>query len=191
MQETRNPIIRRWYRLGLLTLMVMCSLGTPLTSIHARPPYNAEVQSMVARLQSVPVFSNMATQRVFDVFQWGKQVGKHPNVFTTIGDSNTTNGDFMRPLGVTGSVCELGPYAELQTSIDYFSAPIPGLETNSFAHGSAAAGRGFSSAAVLDPFWADRAMCNTGETPLLCEYRVSRPAAAIICSARSTSTTAI
>jgi hypothetical protein len=139
-----------------------------------------DAEALMSRLQAVPLFSNFDTDRVFDIFEWGQQVFKRPNVFTTVGDSNTTNGDFLRPLGMRSGGCDLGAYASLQETVDFFSAEPVGDNGNSFTNDSIAADRGFSSATVLDPFWADPNICLRNESPLLCEYRVARPSIAVI-----------
>lgn len=169
----------RFYRaaIGVMLVVFMLKLWD---AAQAQSSTDPSIQIMTERLQSVPIFTNLGTPRVYDIFHWGQQISKRADVFTTVGDSNTTNGDFMRPLGLSQSDCDLGAYANLQATIDYFTAAFEGQENNPFTRKSAAADRGFGSANVLDPFWADRGMCERGETPLLCEYRVSRPSAAII-----------
>jgi lysophospholipase L1-like esterase len=51
---------------------------------------------------------------------------------------------------------------------------------NPFSSNSIAAGNGWSTASVLNPPQADPNVCRAGETPLQCEYRVSRPSVALI-----------
>jgi hypothetical protein len=167
--------------LGLLAAVLLIYGALTVTgSADAQEGEDPEVQAMIQRLQSVPIFTNLATPRVYDIFNWGKQISKRADVFTTVGDSNTTNGDFMRPLGIEGAGCNLGPYSNLQATIDFYTQAFQDAERNPFTHDSVAADMGFSSATVLDSFWSDRDYCDGRETPLLCEYRVSRPSAAII-----------
>ncbi len=66
----------------------------------------------------------------------------------------------------------LGPYTSLQPVIDYFAG--------SFQRKSIASMRGFTAASALSPIWADPKVCQPGETPLACEYRVHKPVLAFI-----------
>jgi hypothetical protein len=58
--------------------------------------------------------------------------------------------------------------------------PIIGLFSGSFQHIGQSAHVGFVAASVLDPLWASPDLCNDGETPLACEYRIYNPAISII-----------
>jgi hypothetical protein len=51
---------------------------------------------------------------------------------------------------------------------------------NSFYNTSLAAKAGWSSWSVLAPSLADKTVCGAYESPLVCEYRISRPAVALI-----------
>ena len=50
----------------------------------------------------------------------------------------------------------------------------------SFNRRSLAAERSFTTASELSPLWANPDLCQSGETPLECEYRIQKPAFAII-----------
>jgi hypothetical protein len=50
----------------------------------------------------------------------------------------------------------------------------------SFIRESAAVWTGNHAWALFDPVWANPAICQPGETPLACEYRVHRPSLALI-----------
>jgi hypothetical protein len=122
----------------------------------------------------------MTTPQVQDIFQRGQAMGNHANIFTFVGDSNSTGGDFLHPIGLKQNVCDLGSYADLQATIDFFSAPPLPNDANSFTHTSVAAINGLSAAAALDPFWADRSVCTGSESPVSCEYRLVKPSVSII-----------
>lgn len=162
----------------VIRLMVVCLALTVAASAQEAAPMPTVVE-LEARLSAVPLLYQFTTDRVRDIFQAGQRLGNRADVFTTIGDSNTANGDFMQPLGLPGDVCELGDYADLQTTIDYFQTPPIAGAANSFAHRSVAARRALGSAQALDPFWS-AATCEAGESPVACEYREARPSAAII-----------
>ncbi|MBZ0304512.1 MAG: hypothetical protein K8I82_00455 [Anaerolineae bacterium] len=135
----------------------------------------------IERLQSTPVLYNMDTPLLQTVFTHGQALGNRADVFTKVGDSNTTNGDFLLAIGMGKTFCHLGSYAYLQETIDFFSATPPREDVqNSFNSYSIAAQKGLSSASVLDPFWATNALCEANESPLMCEYRIVKPSISII-----------
>jgi hypothetical protein len=155
--------------------------------IPTLPPVTAVANAVsapmdaIARLRAIPILSNIDTDAVRAIYVRGQANGMRATVFTTVGDSNTTNGDFLQPIGVqTRNYCTWGAYADLQNTVDYFSTPPIAGASNSFTHESAAARMGFNTAAVLDPFWASSATCQPGESSLTCEYRRTNPAIAVI-----------
>jgi hypothetical protein len=140
-----------------------------------------DISAMEHRLQITPILANLTAERVRWIFERGRDFGAQPRIFTTIGDSNTTNGDFLQPIGMGFEVyCNWGIYGYLQAAVDYFSIAPKSDEANSFVHHSLTARKGFNSSAVLDPFFAVDSACYPGETPLLCEYRTIRPSVAVI-----------
>jgi hypothetical protein len=66
----------------------------------------------------------------------------------------------------------------LQPVVNHYLA-VAAREDNSFANPSLAAKGGWAAADVLDPGAASDE-CGPGETPLACEYRLTRPAVALI-----------
>lgn len=146
------------------------------------PPLTSDepLASIIERLEATPIFHQFESNQISAIIEQGRQLGSRPNVFTMIGDSNTTNGDFMRPLGLSPNYCDLGAYSYLQDTIDFFSAPPRQGVTNSFVNDSIAANKGLSTSSALDPFWATSPLCEGKESPVACEYRVVRPSIAII-----------
>jgi hypothetical protein len=109
------------------------------------------------------------TAHARQIFLAGQALGNHVDAFSLVGDSNTDNPAFLMPFD-QGNY-DLGPYADLQLTINYFKG--------SFSRDSAAALGGFSTAKVLDPANAD-GRCASGESPLACEYRLQKPSVALI-----------
>ncbi|HVU10280.1 MAG TPA: SGNH/GDSL hydrolase family protein, partial [Phototrophicaceae bacterium] len=140
-----------------------------------------DVPAMEQRLRETPIFQNLVNERLQAIFETGQGDGNRANVFTTVGDSNTVNGDFMQPIGMgADTYCTWGSYNYLHATVDYFSAPPTSTDSNSFVHHSIAAGRGFSTASVLDPLWANDAICGSDNSPLTCEIEQVRPSVAVI-----------
>lgn len=163
-------------------ILALCVYIASISTLVAAQESTATmtVEEMEARLSDTPIFLNMDTDAVEEIFEAGQVNGNHPNVFTTVGDSNTTNGDFLRPIGLSNSPCDLGEYEYLRETIDYFSVPPTENDRNSFTRESIAADRGFSTYSALDPFWADSDLCLPNESPLVCEYRVTEPSISLI-----------
>lgn len=139
-----------------------------------------ELRPFVERLMRVPLFVNFTDERVGAIITSGREQGRRPDVFTRVGDSDTTSGDYLRPIGMRGDFCRWGPYAYLGETVDFYSeSPRPGVR-NSFDTTSAAAANGFTMAAALDPLWTRDAACLPNESPLDCEFRLVNPAVALV-----------
>ncbi|NLX09254.1 MAG: SH3 domain-containing protein [Chloroflexi bacterium] len=115
--------------------------------------------------------------RARQIFLRGQALGNRRDVFSKIGDSITASPAFLYPIGV-GAV-QLGDYGQLQAVINYFSRTTA-RDHNSFANTSLAARSGWTSGDLLDPARSYSELCLPGEMPLVCEYRVTRPAVALI-----------
>lgn len=110
------------------------------------------------------------------VIERGQQAGMRLDYFSKVGDSITVNKAFLQPFadGVYG----LGDdYAHLQTAIDYFG-PRPDGTLSPFALVSNAAGVGWTTRDLLSR--ANDARCAAEDLRLTCEYRITRPASALI-----------
>ncbi|MFN8528639.1 MAG: SGNH/GDSL hydrolase family protein [Anaerolineae bacterium] len=157
----------------------MATLGMDTAPTPIAP---GDTGAMERRLRNTPILYQMTTSSVRTIFENGRLMGNRADVFTVIGDSNSSNGDFMYPLGLDQpGICEYGDtYAYLQDTTHYFSTVMDGTAHNSFTHDSQTADRGFNTESIFDPFWASDEVCAADESPLMCEYRTTRPAAAVI-----------
>lgn len=115
--------------------------------------------------------------RVREIYERGQQMGNRLNVFSKVGDSLTVSSFFFRPIGE--GFYHLGDYGHLQGVIDAYS-DIHLYTGNSFANKSMAAGIGWAAGHALDPRYANAVECEPGEMPIVCEYRLSKPALAFI-----------
>jgi len=96
------------------------------------------------------------------------------NIFTTVGDSLTDTSFFLRPL-VNGY--DLGEYGYLLPTIQYYN--INTGYGNAFSRRSFAAKAGWSSLSLFEAGHL-APQCNPGESSVACEFRLTRPAVAII-----------
>ncbi|MBN2303799.1 MAG: hypothetical protein JXQ72_04950 [Anaerolineae bacterium] len=111
-----------------------------------------------------------ATSAAHTIYQRGRALGNDPHYVTKVGDCFSDHEYFLNPFG--WNTYSLGEYTSLQGVIDHFH--------DSLSANSLAASVGFLAGAVMDDLWRDPILCEEGESPLLCEYRLNKPVAAII-----------
>lgn len=107
--------------------------------------------------------------RMRAVFDLGQSLGNQANVVTKFGDSLSASPIYLNP--ITRGDHDLGPYDFLQPTIDFFA---PDLVLDSVASRI-----GLSTYGIFDPFWATDT-CESTESPIACEIRLSRPSIALI-----------
>jgi hypothetical protein len=115
------------------------------------------------------------------IYQQGLMLGNRPRVFTKVGDCESAGNGYLRAFGYSSYQYNLGEFSSLQGVIDRYDSTSPRADAeNSFTYTGVAAHNGFTVWAVLDSRWADRNVCKKDETPLACEYRLTKPGVAII-----------
>lgn len=119
------------------------------------------------QLPVIPVVS----EAMKEVYQRGIELGRNPNVFSKVGDCQTSTGFYLVDFDYPNQY-SLGEYAYLQETIDYYEG--------SFSRTSLAMRDGYNVAAILTPLRADPEKCESGETPIACEFRVNNPSIALI-----------
>ncbi len=112
------------------------------------------------------------------IFQHGQELGNRANVFSKVGDSITAASYFLFPIG--WGTYNLHNYSSLQGVVNFFSSEAARDNNNSFSNPSLVAYNGLSAYGALDPSVAWGEVCEAGETPLECEYRIVRPSVALI-----------
>lgn len=120
---------------------------------------------------SLPVIP-IANANTRHIYQRGLQAGNNPHAFSIVGDCLSLIENLFGDYGKGPSFYELAQFQYLQETIDWFEG--------SFNRQSYAVGNGFNTASVLSPLQANAQDCKPNETPLACEYRIHRPAYAII-----------
>jgi hypothetical protein len=159
------------------------AVPTATVEITSAPVPTDEPSEPVAelRLETAPVLPTVS-DHALEIYREALAHGRNPQVFSKVGDCMTASSNFLTPLG-TGEY-DLGDYADLQETIDYFGAvtvrEIDSNPVNSFSNPGLAAASGCTTAGPLDQTWANPAFCEAGEIPLACEYRLSNPAIALI-----------
>jgi hypothetical protein len=138
------------------------STATPTATLRPSPEGD-EWQTYPA----VPSFAGRAQA----IFQTGAAMGRDERVFSKIGDCQNITTFFLAGYEDPEKY-RLGPYADLQTTIDWFAG--------SFGRQSLAVKGGLNVAAALNPLRADPDFCESSESPLACELRLNNPSLALI-----------
>jgi hypothetical protein len=149
----------------------------PVYTIPA-PALPANIPTGEIKEPIIPVITGRVRSAMRLVLARGRQFGNNPRVFSKVGDCHTDHPLFFNDIG--NGVYNLGDYGALKAVIDNFSVPAGPGTTNSFNINSQAANSAFSSGSVLDWQLADPGVCQANESPLRCEYRLNKPAVAII-----------
>ena len=116
----------------------------------------------------IPVISANALA----IYEHGLELGNDPRVFSKLGDCETFTTWFLTPFDQQPQTYDLGPYSHLTAVIEYYSG--------SFERPSMAARPGFNASSVFAPLWADPERCESGETPIECEFRRNHPSVVLI-----------
>ena len=137
-----------------------------LSTLPAEKPNN---QKLITNNQPLSTFITPITSKAKKLYQ-AKAPNKNPSAFTVIGDCNSV------PEAYQGRVA-MGLF-----DVSKFPAFAPAVErfTTSFMRNSQAAFRGFNSASMFDPVWANPNFCQAGEGVLPCELRRSQASIAFV-----------
>ncbi|HLO28623.1 MAG TPA: SGNH/GDSL hydrolase family protein [Anaerolineales bacterium] len=149
-------------RVTIVLPTVLPTATAPAATVTlALPPINA------ADWKSWPIIPSLSPE-MLNVYASGQAIGRDPHVVSVVGDCESSSDWFLKDFSKDERFYDLGPYAGLQATIDYFK---PSLGYRSYA-----AIRGATASTVLSPLWADPQACDRNETPLACEYRLHNPA---------------
>ena len=121
--------------------------------------------------QSAPIIP-VISDNALAIYQRGLELGNDPHVFSKLGDCETFTTWFLTPFDQEPPTYDLGSYTGLADVIRYFAG--------SFERPSMAARPGFNASSVFAPLWADPERCESGETPIECEFRRNQPAVVLI-----------
>ncbi len=133
----------------------------------------------------IPPLTGAVGEHVREIADAGEALGNHADVFAKVGDSITESGSFLADLA-----CEQpawGRWAALAATREHFGrrtfpaayASVWCDRANSFSRASAVAVTGWDAGDALAPLGDPPAGCN-GLSALECEYRLIRPAVALV-----------
>lgn len=142
------------------------SLSTPTDEVTPTPYVRLDPDDW----QNWPVIPDLSPEMI-EVYKRGLELERDPHVFSVIGDCQSTPTYFL-------SIYDEGRYtlpddkAYLQETIDWYAG--------SFSHLSITVKNGMTAPGVLNPMWRDIQLCESKETPITCEIRVSNPSLVLI-----------
>ncbi len=145
--------------------------NTPIPENTEISPATAAPTAVSAVINGIPVdqivvLPPAVRQNVQAIFANGQTQGRDAATFSKLGDSTSMNPNFLGRFDDPANV-NLGPYAYLQSTIDYFQGH--------FSRYGVATRNGLHSWSVFDPLWADKDWCQANEDVLTCEFRLNNP----------------
>lgn len=143
---------------------------SPSPAASAAPTATTFVTPQPDAWQAAPIVPESLSQRARDIYARGLSLGREPRAFSKVGDCGGTPSWFLGPFDLGDY--NLGDYSSLQDVIDYFSG--------SYNRNSLAVHNGFNAASILSSIRADPELCELGENPLSCEFRLNNPSLALI-----------
>lgn len=156
----------------------------PPTFTHTPAPSNTPVPPLSSTPGQPPsgafnpgLYLSGVSNHAREIYLAGQARGNRADVFSKVGDSITVYWQFLIRIGQ--SQYNLRDYGYLEEATQHFLV-TRARNGNSYVNTSLAAKSGWSSFAVLAPSLADKTYCQTNESPLMCEYRLTRPAIALI-----------
>ncbi len=144
-----------------------------LSEIPIIESYHADLSrvtgELTTQLHEIPILPTIS-DAMHDVFALGQSLGNRPNVISKVGDSNSAQAIYLTP--ISKGNYDLGVYDFLGDTVDYFY--------DSFGIQPQSAKVGMNMFSLFEPIWSDPDFCESDETPLLCEYRISKPSVAVV-----------
>jgi hypothetical protein len=154
-----------WLYAGLGALYSGDLLSAPVVSAPASPANKA------VKRAALPAWIPSITPQQRAIYQNAVKAGKDPNLFTVVGDCNSQPAVYLQRLA-SGQFDASTLDARLQGVVQQF-AP-------SFNRISLAAEGGLGAGMMMDPMWADGALCDKTDGPFACELWVSRASVVFI-----------
>ncbi len=157
-----------WVRIGNVDTTNLLLSDIPVNMDLPDADVSAITDEREVRLYSVPIIPEIspAMGEIYgSIFN-----NNATDVVVKVGDSNSANSTYLTPISENNYTLE--PYDMLTNSVDHFAE---NMGTNEIA-----ARVGLNGFSLFDTFWSPIDTCEQDETPLMCEYRVSRPTIAVI-----------
>ncbi len=149
---------------GAETPLPTPTAGSPTSAVS--PAATLEPRTAAKYWSGWPVVPPGIAEKMKEIYRRGQALGNDPHAFSTIGDCQSVPNVFMGMYDSDHYVL-----AENSGSLEETIRQFKG----SFGRQSVTTRDGESVASVFSPDWADHALCQAGETPLACEFRIHKP----------------
>jgi hypothetical protein len=140
--------------------VVAASAPAPKAPSRTAPKSSKKVKALER-----PAWIPTITPEQRAIYQRSAQSGKDLNMFTVVGDCNSQPAVYLQRIA-TGEFDASRLDPQLQAIVVRFSRSFPRV--------SLAARGGFGTGSMMDPAWADPALCDKTVGPFACEMWVSR-----------------
>ncbi len=141
-------------------------MPTPTPKATATPDLRPKPEDW----QSWPIIPDLSAA-MLEVYRQGQDLGRDPRVFSVLGDCQSSPTYFLSKYDEGRYTLEEGE-EHLQETIDWYAG--------SFSHRSLTVKNGMTAPGALSPRWADPQQCESTETPVACEIRLSNPSLMLI-----------
>ncbi len=142
----------------------------PTATITPSPTPTPDLRLKPEDWQNWPVIPELE-QAALDIYRHGQELGRDPHVFSVIGDCQSSPTYFLSLYDEDRYTLPEGE-EDLQETIDWYAG--------SFEHRSVTVKNGMTAPGTLNPYWGDPDLCESKETPVACEVRISNPSLVLI-----------
>lgn len=153
-----------WLYAGLGALYSGDLKAAPVVNASAAPAAKP-AKKAATKPASFPAWIPAITSQQRAIYQNAVKAGKDPNLFTVVGDCNSQPPVYLQRLA-SGQFDASALEPRLQSVVQQFG--------QSFGRISLAAKGGLGAGMMMDPMWADGALCDKAVGPFACELWVSR-----------------
>jgi hypothetical protein len=154
----------------LTAIVTPTGTQNPTAMITPSPTPTPDLRLRPENWQDWPIIPELETAAIA-VYLRGHELGRDSHVFSVIGDCQSSPTYFL-------SIYDEDRYTlpeseeDLQETIDWYAG--------SFEHRSITVKNGMTAPGTLNPYWADPERCDSKETPVDCEVRISNPSLVLI-----------
>lgn len=142
----------------------------PTATITLSPSPTPDLRLKPENWQNWPIIPELEPAAL-EIYRHGQALGRDPNVFSVIGDCQSSPTYFLSIYDEDRYTLPEGEES-LQETIDWYAG--------SFEHRSVTVKNGMTAPGTLNPYWGDPDLCESKETPVACEVRLSNPSLILI-----------
>jgi hypothetical protein len=150
---------------------ILSDLGALVSGkLSSLPVVTATLSAASSRAVTYPKWIPTITPQMKQIYRQSVKYGKDLGIFTVVGDCNSLPPVYLQRIA-TGEF-DLSKAAGMQATVARFS--------RSFSRVSQAVNGGFNAEAMMDPDWANHAVCDKDAGPFGCEIWISRASVVFI-----------